>query len=185
VSEDKEFLAIDNAQPGELVALSGIAPGTHKELYIRLDAQKTGLRDTVQLKTGQAISGSPDARSPHPLNVNTPYRYEFPADEQEVWFTFHVEGGKTYGVETSTLNNVDTVLDLFRDPADSSPLDTNDDSRTGTLASYVEFKAEAARQMAVKVRSYAGPTEGSFGILVKEIDPSDTGRPDDFAVQTR
>jgi len=167
---------VDNAQPGELLALSDIARDAGTEFYIRLHAQNDppGLRDTVQLKTPRPISGSRTARNAHSLDVNTPYQYTFPADEQEVWFAFQVEGGKTYCVETFMLDNVDTVLDVFKNP-DGAPFSSNDDRGDGELASYVEFDAEAAQQMTVKVKSYEGATEGSFRILVKEIP--DLGAP--------
>jgi hypothetical protein len=91
-------------------------------------------------------------------------RYSIGGGVDEIWGSCHGRSGISYTIETSNLQDIDTVLELF--DYTTEPLTDDDDGGEGD-ASQIHWTCEKEADYFVRVIGYERPT-GSFDLTVSE-----------------
>eukprot|EP01046_Picozoa_sp_COSAG06_P068656 COSAG06_NODE_18357_length_891_cov_1.321970_1_plen_281_part_10 len=98
----------------------------------------------------------------------TPVGGEITSASANVWFVFDAVGGRAYQLDTQLSGTLsDSVLDLVN--TDGSEVLANNDDCGGTLASCIEWQAQATGTYYAMVRAYGQDQTGTFTLTINEV----------------
>ena len=109
------------------------------------------------------------APPPQPLDLGVPLSGAISASYEEDFYVFSAQAGATYLLETDAQTLSDTVMVLYDLDGVTVIVENDDDTRTGSLDSYIEWECPTTGSYLVMVRAF-GEGTGTYSLLVSAAE---------------